>query len=196
MDFACVLLDYDGVVRIFNDDLVTDIEANNGLRTGAVFHAAFEPGLLARVTTGKITREQWVESVGITLGSPRAAQAWAIIPGDIDWDLISIVDDLRSRGVVVAILTNGTNEIPLQMSNFGISEHFDAVFNSAEIGITKPDPRVFQYVSDTLGITAERIFFTDDSPSKLSGATEVGMYTELYVGIDRFRTHLRGIGLL
>ncbi len=195
MGFACVLLDFDGVVRIFDDDLVTAIEADNELPSGSVFHAAFEPGLLEQATTGKITRKKWVESVGLTVGSPHAAQAWATIPGDIDWRLISMVDDLRSRDIVVAILTNGTNEIPQQMIDLGIHDRFDAIFNSAEIGITKPDPRVFQHACGALGIEPERIFFTDDSPSKLSGAIEIGMYTELYTGVERFRDHLRGIGL-
>ncbi|WP_350350458.1 hypothetical protein ABS642_13280 [Microbacterium sp. A8/3-1] len=61
-----VLFDLDGVVRHFDTDFTADIEARHGLSPGAVLDAAFEPDLLAQVTTGAISRQTWVELVGAT----------------------------------------------------------------------------------------------------------------------------------
>ncbi len=196
MSFACVLLDFDGVIRMFDAELVAGIEAEVGIAKGSVFYAAFEPNLLEQATTGAISRDEWVEAVADKIQSPEAAWGWANIPGTIDWDLMAVIDELRSRGTTVAVLTNGTTSIPQEMAELGVGDRFDAVFNSAEIGITKPDPRVFRHVSAVLEIPPEQIFFTDDSARKLAGANEIGMYAEHYTGLDHFQEQLRNIGLL
>jgi HAD superfamily hydrolase (TIGR01509 family) len=82
------------------------------------------------------------------------------------------------------------------MANLGIDDRFDTIFNSAEIGITKPDPRVFRHASDALEIPPEHIIFTDDSARKLTGAIEIGMRAEHYTGLAHFEQQLRSIGLL
>jgi putative hydrolase of the HAD superfamily len=196
VSFACVLLDFDGVIRKFDAELVAAIEADVGIPKGSVFHAAFEPNLLERVTTGAISRDEWVEAVADKIQSPEAAWGWANIPGTVDWELMAVTDDLRSRGTTVAVLTNGTTSISQEMADLGIDDRFDAIFNSAEIGITKPDPRVFRHVSDALEIPPEHIFFTDDSARKLAGAIEIGMRAEHYTGLDRIQDQLRSVGLL
>ena len=100
------------------------------------------------------------------------------------------------RALVVAILTNGTNTIPDEMRELGVDRRVDAIFNTAEIGHAKPDRRAFQHVVDALGVDPTRVFFTDDSPSKLAGALELGMTAETFTGVAAFRGTLERLGLL
>ncbi len=190
MAISTVLLDLDGVVRHFDPQHLDRVEERHRLEKGSLAGAAFAPELLDRVVTGKIGRNDWVTSVGRSVGSPRAAEEWLSTPGRIDWELMGIVDELRSEGLIVAVLTNGTDTIPAEMEAFGLEDRFDGIFNSAEIGFAKPDRRAFLHVCDRLNVDPERVFFTDDTASKLSGATEIGMIAELFLGLDRFRQHL------
>ncbi len=119
-----------------------------------------------------------------------AVLLWLDAEGWIDWDMIAVVDELRSSGVTVAVLTNGTDVVPTELDRLGATAHFDAIFNSAEIGYAKPDPRVFRHVCDQLGVQPASVFFTDDSAHKLAGAVELGMTARLFEGLDRFREHL------
>jgi putative hydrolase of the HAD superfamily len=105
-----------------------------------------------------------------------------------------VVDELRAGGTVVAVLTNGTDTIPAELRALGIADRFDAVFNSAEIGAAKPEAEAFQHVCRALGVPPEQVFFTDDSPSKLSGAVALGMDARLYVGLPTFVRHLEELG--
>ncbi len=147
-----VLLDLDGVIRHFDPGHVADVERRHELPSGALTAAGFRPELLELVVTGRITRAAWVARVGVRVGSSAAAEEWLAERGRIDWELLALVDDLRDAGVTVAVLTNGTDTIPQELAELGVSNRFDAVFNSAEIGFAKPDRRAFEHVCARLGV--------------------------------------------
>lgn len=194
MDLTTVLLDLDGVVRHFDPARVESVESRHGLRPGILHGTAFEPELLERVITGRISRSHWVREVGNRVGHPLAAQECFADRGLVDDAVLAEVDALRSQGVVVAVLTNGTDTIPAETAELGLDTRFDAIFNSAEIGFAKPDRRVFEAVCSRLEVDPTEVFFTDDSPSKLKGAREVGMTTHVFEGIDSFRRQLAQAG--
>ncbi|MEJ1087344.1 HAD family phosphatase [Microbacterium sp. Mu-80] len=190
-----VVFDLDGVLRHFDPALVAQIEERNGLAGGSIHAAAFEPTLLAAVTTGAIPREEWMLRVGAQLENFAAAAEWAAHPSVADERMLMLSDQLRASGIRTAILTNGTDTIPAELRELGIVTRVDAVFNSAEIGFAKPDVRAFQHVLDALRLKAHEVLFTDDSASKLVGAAALGMPTHHFTGIDGLREALRAAGL-
>ncbi len=191
-----VVFDLDGVIRHFDPEATADIERRHALELGALLETAFaEPGITA-VTTGQITRATWISGIGETLGAPDAAREWGGRPPSVDPEMLDLADELRARGLVVAVLTNGTDTIPAEMADQGIGCRVDHVFNSAEIGMAKPDVRVFQHVLDVLELPAPSVFFTDDSTAKLAGADAVGMHTHAFVGRDDLRQELVRLGAL
>lgn len=195
MALTTVLLDLDGVVRHFDPAHVALVEERYGLRNGALTETAFESNLLAQVITGRIQRADWVREVGERLGKPEAAVEWMAVRGAVDEVMLAEVDALRSSGVPVAVLTNGTDTIPDEMKSLGLDSHFDAIFNSAELGVAKPERQAFEQVCSRLGVDPTEVFFTDDSATKLAGAIEIGMTAHLFEGIERFREQLTEAGL-
>ena len=187
---AVVLLDLDGVVRHFDPDHRINVERTYGLEAGALEAAAFAPALGHLVVTGRMTFDQWVSRVGEVVGSPTAARQWLHEAGSIDWDLVAVVDELRASDIVVAVLTNGTDTVGKELDDLGVTSHFDAIFNSAEIGFAKPDRRAFEYVCNELEVAGPSVLFTDDTAAKLAGAVELGMTARLYEGLATFQTHL------
>lgn len=189
-----VVFDLDGVLRHFDPALVADIERRHGIEKGSIHAAAFSECLLAEVTTGAITRREWMLRVGALLENHQAAAEWAAHPSTPDERMLALSDELRASGIRTAILTNGTDTIPAELRALGIDTRVDAVYNSAEIGFAKPDIRVFQHVLDALGLAAHEVFFTDDSAGKLVGADALGMVTHHFTGIDVLRGALRDAG--
>lgn len=190
-----VLLDLDGVVRHFDPTHVASVEHRHGLSPGSLVTAVFELALLDRAITGAIRRSEWVAEVGARVGHADAAAEWMAEKGAVDEAMLSEVEGLRSRGVLVAVLANGTDTIPSEMEELGLSSRFDAIYNSAELGVAKPDRRVFEQVCSRLDVDPTEVFFTDDSSSKLRGAIEIGMTARLFEGIDQFRKHMVDAGL-
>jgi glucose-1-phosphatase len=185
-----VLFDLDGVVRHFDPDHVAAIERRHGIAAGAIEAFAFSSPVIELVTTGRIRRSDWIDAIGAHLDDPEAAAAWDAQPFRVDAAVLELVGELRAAGVLVAILTNGTDTVPAELASVGVLDRFDAVFNSATIGVAKPDVRAFQHVLDALGVAAEECFFTDDSPTKLVGADRLGMPTHHFTGVAALRAAL------
>ena len=190
------IFDLDGVVRHFDPDYVGFIEVQYGLERGALNGAAFEPRLLEQVVTGRISRADWIQRIGIQVGVPPAADAWGRQPSHVDPAMIRIIDRLRQRGTTVAILTNGTGTIPRELTDLDLVRHVDHVFNSAEIGHAKPSRFTFRYVLDALSMQPSATFFTDDSAEKVEGAALVGMHTHLFRNAPALSSELERLGLL
>ena len=191
-----VLFDLDGVVRHFDPENVAAVERTHGLSPGAIEAIAFAPQLLDQVTTGAISRREWVDRIGVALGNAEAAEAWGTQPFRVDEQVLDLVDDLRTLDIRTAILTNGTDTIPAEIASMNLASHFEAIFNSAEIGWTKPDVRAFQYVLDTMQLAPAEVFFTDDSVGKLAGAHSLGIPTHHFTGVESLRDALRQTGVL
>lgn len=193
---SLVLFDLDGVIRHFNARDIADIEERYGLAAGAHNEAAFSQPALADVTTGRVTRAQWVHTIGEQIGDAAAAADWSRLRASTDAEVLRMCDELRQAGVMTAVLTNGTDTIAAELAQSGIAEHFTAVFNSADIGYAKPDPRAFTHVLQALDCAASDVFVTDDSASKLAGAHQLGMQTHLFTDAPELRAALVQVGVL
>ncbi|WP_150460774.1 HAD family hydrolase [Nesterenkonia ebinurensis] len=192
-EIRAVVFDFDGVIRRFDAQFTPDLERRYGLPEDSIQGAAFAEPLITELTTGRIPRREWIRRIGAQIGTPEAAAEWAHPPTAADQELLMLADELRAQGLITAVLTNGTDEVREEAAQLGALEHFDAFFNSAEIGWIKPDPRVFQYVMDQLGLRGSEIFFTDDSPNKLTGARQVGMHAHHYSSVTALRAALREV---
>ncbi|MFB6610406.1 HAD-IA family hydrolase [Agromyces sp. NPDC056379] len=190
-----MLFDLDGVIRHFDPGHLADIERRHGLAAGTIAGVAFATPLIEEVTTGRITRAEWVRQVSASAGSAPAAEEWGVQPSVVDEAMLDLSDELRSMGLTTAVLTNGTDTIPAEIAALGIADRFDAIFNSADIGFVKPDVRAFEHVLDALGVTGAEVFFADDTASKLVGADRLSMRTHVFDGVDGLRDQLRAAGV-
>lgn len=190
-----VLFDLDGVVRHFDPGHVAAIEARHGIAGGLIQKRAFSSPLLQQVTTGKMRRSQWIEVVGQCIGARAAAEEWGRQVPRVDHEVMLLVDALRNRGYVVAVLTNGTDTIAEEMRALGLDDRFDAIFNTATIGYAKPEPRAFRRVLEALDLHADEVFFTDDSARNAAGAGELGMPTHPFRGVSELRAALTVAGV-
>ncbi len=72
---------------------------------------------------------------------------FTLFPGAID-----LLRSLRERGIKLGIVTNGLSETHREkIALLQISEYFDAIFLSDEVGMVKPDPLLFAHACRTLG---------------------------------------------
>ncbi len=97
---------------------------------------------------------------------------------------------LRKHGVALGIVSNrGARPGRLMLRQLevnGLAGFFDsrAVVWSDEVGVSKPDPRIFLACLDALGVAPERAAHVGDVKDKdVAGARELGMLTIRYTGI-------------
>lgn len=76
-----------------------------------------------------------------------------------------------------------------------INHYFKGIVTSFEAKVMKPDPRIFRYAEQKLGIRPEETLFIDDSQTNLDAATALGFHTLLAAPGTEFYTELRKAGL-
>jgi epoxide hydrolase-like predicted phosphatase len=72
---------------------------------------------------------------------------------------------------------------------------FDALTLSYQVGVAKPDPRIYNIAASQLGVSCEQCVFIDDVESNVTAAKERGMQGIVYTNTQSFidELALRGI---
>jgi HAD superfamily hydrolase (TIGR01509 family) len=81
-----------------------------------------------------------------------------------------------ARGVRAAVISNSNGSVRSILTELGLTQHLDFVLDSAELGVEKPDPRIFQIALDRAGVEAADAVYVGDLYSvDVLGARGVGM---------------------
>jgi REG-2-like HAD superfamily hydrolase len=133
-----------------------------------------EPPPLAGVPLSEIAgreREGWREIVRDALG-PIAAdgpcfdelfdfyaggEAWHVEPG-----AAQALAHVRVRGVQVAVVSNMDARLPHVLEVLGLAPLIDLVALPSNTGFAKPDPRIFRFALERLGVEARSALYIGD----------------------------------
>jgi putative hydrolase of the HAD superfamily len=86
--------------------------------------------------------------------------------------MTALVWRAREAGLSTALLSNSWgNSYPAETWE-GM---FDAVVISGEVGMRKPEPQIYTYTCDKLGLAPEETVFVDDLEPNVTAAADVGM---------------------
>lgn len=88
-----------------------------------------------------------------------------------------LLKELKNRGYLVGIITNGPSYLQNhKMDTSGLRPYCDIVVVSGDVGVHKPDPAIFTYTADKLGVRAEECIYVGDHPvNDIEGALGAGM---------------------
>ncbi|MBV8985789.1 MAG: HAD family phosphatase [Acidimicrobiia bacterium] len=92
---------------------------------------------------------------------------------------------IKATGMRTACVTNNILEFGDGWKSLvPVDELFDAVIDSCETGVRKPDPRIYRLALDAVDVDAEAAVFLDDHPANVAAAEAMGM-RGIVVGRDR-----------
>lgn len=94
----------------------------------------------------------------------------------LDQGLISFLRELKQNRVAVGLISNawpGTRQ--WLETTAGICDIFGHMVISSEIGMAKPDPRIYRLALEGLGANPEQSVFVDDFVENIEAAKAVGM---------------------
>ncbi len=87
----------------------------------------------------------------------------------------STLAQLKQLGLRIAILSNGSpTMLKAAVRNAGLIDLIDFNFSVEDVGIYKPDPRVYQLAVDQLGVEANEISFQSSNAWDAAGAASFG----------------------
>jgi len=109
------------------------------------------------------------------------------------WDLTKA---FRARGGRTAMLSNGVHEIIAQVrTDKALSEWFDVVVVSCEVGCVKPGKEIYRACLASLDVPAESALFVDDRVVNLRAAEEERLQTFHFSGDDSVSALRRALAL-
>lgn len=75
-----------------------------------------------------------------------------------------VIDELKSRGLIVAVISNTEDgRVRDALEAAGLAERFDVIVDSHLVGVSKPDPAIFRHALELLGVEPREAVFVGDS---------------------------------
>ena len=128
-------------------------------------------------------------------------EAWGtrfgeMIPGAIDGS-VEVLAALKSSGTPVYGISNWSAEtFPPQRDRFPFLSWFDDLVISGEVGVIKPDPRIFEILLERNAVAPESAVFIDDVARNAEAASRLGIHGIHFRSPDQLRRELAAVGLL
>lgn len=183
-----ILLDIGGVLWHPNNTPLSEKWALRcGLSAEAFDQIVYCSEWSSQSLVGRISGDEMWKNIGRQLGLLPAEigecqnEYWA---GVWDIDLLDYCRTLKPQ-YKLGIISDAESDARKRVKSWVNEELFDVIVFSSEVGVCKPDSRIFQYAFDQLGIKPTEAVFLDDRKENIIGAQALGMHAILYENRDQ-----------
>lgn len=150
-------------------------------------HAEFGKALASvdrdgRAYTGRLSQADFQARLSTALGlsAEQADEFKEDMFGELDAELCAYAASLRPR-YATAILSDTIDGARSEyQARYGFEQLVDVIIYSCEVGLAKPDPRIYQLLCDRLAVSPGEVVFLDDRPENVNAARELGIHALLH----------------
>lgn len=200
-DFARTLFRFAEPAQLIRDvaiqqgrtDVAADAEALARLLNEAHLHpeviALWERGDISEVAhlayrTGWIARVAELKSILDPLAAAMADPTrWPVYA-----DTAEVLAGVAERGVPIAVVSNIGWDIRAAFALHGLDRYIDVWALSYEVGAVKPNPAIFKFALERLGVAGRDALMVGDTPAADGAATVVGCRVFLLPGNEAATT--------
>ena len=198
-DIKGVLFDAGGTLVVIDPSVVNGLLQQEGAAPVSeelqrkVHYQAMQEFSERRTAGEDVTWEAWVHRYFGLLGLDSTSRVAAAFDGGRGaWrhPLPGVRDalaSLRDAHFRLAVVSNSDGTVRDSLTEAGLVDFMEFVIDSHELGVSKPDPRIFQVAGERMGIPLEHLLYIGDSPyHDANGAVAAGFGEVLLV--DPFDT--------
>ena len=131
---------------------------------------------------GTISIEQVHQSIGEIMGMSEAlvnefmGDLWREYLGTLNVELVGYFRGLRPKYQTAIISNSFVGAREKEEEHYHFSEVCDFIIYSHEVGLSKPDPRIFKLACERLGLRPDEVIFVDDHEEVMTSARELGIH--------------------
>lgn len=123
------------------------------------------------------------EELGATVspaGRAAVLAAWPTLWSRPPQDAHGTLASLAGRGYRLGVVSNSNGTVRASLETAGLGTHLGCVLDSGDVGIEKPDPRIFAMAAERLGADASQCVHVGDlNAVDVAGARAAGMHAVL-----------------
>jgi len=101
--------------------------------------------------------------------------------------VVELVEELAAAGVPLALLSNAPVSFARTAEREPWTRHFRHLVFSGDLGVAKPDPRIFAALAERIGAEPADCVFFDDRRENVAAATAAGLTGVLWEGAGHAR---------
>jgi len=131
---------------------------------------------------GSISIEQVHQQIGERLGLTESvvneymADVWKEYLGTLNVELAEYFRSLRSRYQTAIISNSFVGAREKEAEHYRFDTLCDFIIYSHEVGLSKPDLRIFELACERLGLQPHEVIFVDDHTEVYASAQQMGMH--------------------
>lgn len=184
-----IVFDFGGVIADIDREQAVQAFIRLGVKDAdRILDKYHQTGIFQELEEGTLTEEAYRNELGKlcgrTLSWEEVQQAWLGFFTGIDVRKLHYLETLRREGYKLYVLSN-TNPYVMgwacseRFSSEGkpLTAYFKKLYLSYQIGCTKPDRRIFEFMLTDSKMQPEETLFVDDGASNIAAGRELGMYT-------------------
>jgi putative hydrolase of the HAD superfamily len=150
--------------------------------------------------TGEASEDDFRTAYAAALGLPAErieammAEMWDRYCGELDVALHGYWLSLRDRGLLLGILSNSMDGARREEGRrYGFPDQADVLVYSHEVGVAKPDPKIYALTTDRLRVRPDEVAFLDDQPANVATARDHGWHALVHEDTERSIVWLRDL---
>jgi epoxide hydrolase-like predicted phosphatase len=198
MAIEAVIFDLGGVLVRTEDRLPrARLAAQLGMTYETLEAAVFDSPTGFNAAVGKLsTLDHWrsvLASLNLDESKLQEVQAGFWGGDKLDLELVALLRSLRGR-YRTALLSNAWDDLRQVLADrWRITDAFDEMIISAEVGLAKPDPRIYHLAAQRLQVEPGQAVFVDDMPRNIDAAREQGMHAIRFIDAQQTRNDLMAL---
>jgi HAD superfamily hydrolase (TIGR01509 family) len=181
-----IIFDLGAVILNINYQNTIDEFTKLGVNNAATLYSKkVQTNLFNQIETGMISSNEFLKALQKETKNANINQvekAWNAMLLDLPEERVQLIKKLKNNHPIY--LLSNTNAIHIdafkkQLGNkkwLSFCKLFDKMYLSHELGLRKPDVKIFEYILKEQKLKAEEVFFIDDSPQHIASAKKIGIH--------------------
>lgn len=179
MNIQAVFFDFGGVIQRTEFQAPRQQLAQRfGMEYDDIDNIVFNSPTAKQATVGEVTVDQHWQAVAkrLKVGKDQiAAVESEFFAGDvIDHTIVDYLRSLRPR-YKTGLISNAWSDMREYLVRKKLDEVFDTLTISAEVGVAKPEARIYHLALEQAQVTPEAAIFVDDVPANIVACEAIGM---------------------
>ncbi len=186
MPIKAILFDYGSVlVQMVDESPRLQLAERYGIPLRRISNLLFDSEASILAALGEISIEHHWRAIHEILHVPPEERLefirlfWSA--DALNSELVDYLSTLREH-YLVGLLSNAFDDLrPMLIERWQIADLFDDMIISSEVGLLKPDRRIYELAVSRLGVQPSEAVFIDDIPVNVEGAHNAGLHAIQYI---------------